>query len=104
MIERLPIETGLRNTIQQRRAGFGKLAVMPILGLTTSRGHMPSYSDVVYPHKGTQALNPQTGSIRFSGTLSSGELAFAKIAKVVVEYGWALDGAGIDELNRLMRG
>jgi hypothetical protein len=64
---------------------------------------MICYSDVVYPHKQKAALNPRTGAPLNAGTLSGGELGFARIAKVIVDNRQSLDWAAIDELYRLLK-
>jgi len=61
------------------------------------------YSDIHYPGTGKTALNETTGQPLHEGTLSSGRLAFAVIAKSIVEHGWALDWQHVDELSRLLR-
>jgi hypothetical protein len=61
------------------------------------------YSDIHYPGSGKAALDETTGQPLHEGTLSSGRLAFAVIARVIVEHSWALDRQHVDELTRLLR-
>ena len=64
---------------------------------------MLRYSDVIHPSKRKPALAPD-GSINFEGTLSSGQLSFARIAKSIVENQYSLDEQAILELTRLLNG
>ena len=65
---------------------------------------MLKYSAVIHPSKHKPALDAKDGSINFEGTLSSGQLAFARIAKVTVENHYSLDEQAISELTRLLHG
>lgn len=63
---------------------------------------MANFGDVTHPHKRKPAFD-EYGNLLHEDTLSGGELAFARIAKVIVEEGWRLDEACIAALNRLFR-
>lgn len=61
------------------------------------------YRDVHYPGTTTPALHERTGKPLHKPTLSSGELAYSLIAKAIVDHGYSLDWAAIEELSRLLR-
>jgi hypothetical protein len=61
------------------------------------------YADVCHPYGKRPALDPVTGEIFCEGTLSSGEYAFAVIAKSIVDGGWHMDATLTQEVIRLLR-
>jgi hypothetical protein len=61
------------------------------------------YSDIQHPNRHSKPLlDVATGRPLNVDTLSSGELAFASIAKAIVDHGCSLDWVSIEELKKLL--
>ena len=61
------------------------------------------YSDIQHPNRRPKPLlDVSTGHPLNIDTLSSGELAFASIAKAIVDHGCSLDWKSIEELKELL--
>jgi len=61
------------------------------------------YKDIIHPSTRRPALNPTSGEPLNRDTISGGQLAFAKIAKLIVDHGRSLDEDAVEELSRLLR-
>lgn len=62
------------------------------------------YQDIIYPNTEEQALHSVTGKPLHAGVISGGQLAYAKIAKTIVDYGPSLDQSSVDQLCRFLKG
>lgn len=64
---------------------------------------MIRYSNVRYPHRpSSTVLDQTTGTPVQQDSMSSGELAFATIARAIVDHGRSLDWECIAELKVLL--